>query len=93
MSNYQFPRYSFQGLFLILVVLLLAPNFFRQNFELAHNLVWSISLLTGLWLVTHKRHMLLIGSFLVIPCMILSWLSLPTASSVWSLAYTLLLRL
>lgn len=91
MNNYKFPRYSFLGLFLTLVVLLLVPTFFRQNFELVHNLVWSTSLLAGLWLVTHKRYMLLIGSFLVIPCMILSWLSLPAVSSSWSLIYTLML--
>lgn len=91
MNNYKFPRYSFLGLFLTLVVLLLVPTFFRQNFELAHNLVWSTSLLAGLWLVTHKRYMLLIGSFLVIPCMILSWLSLPAVSSNWSLIYSFIL--
>lgn len=90
MNNHQFPRYSFLGLFLTLVALLLVPDFFRKNFELAHTLIWSTSLLVGLWLVTRKRHMLLIGSLLVIPCLILSWLSLPKASSSWLFAYTLM---
>ena len=88
MKNYQFPRYSFQGFFVTLVALLLVPTFFKQNFELVHNLVWSTSLLAGLWLVTHKRHMLVIGSLLGIPCMVLAWLSLPGASTSWALVYT-----
>lgn len=90
MKNYQFPRYSFQGLFFTLVALLLVPDFFKQNFELVHNLIWSTSLLAGLWLVTHKRRMLVIGSLLGIPCMVLAWLSLPQSSVSWALVYILI---
>jgi Ion channel len=90
MKSYQFPRYSFQGLFFTLVALLLVPAFFKQNFELVHNLVWSTSLLAGVWLVTHERRMLVIGTLLGIPCMVLTWLSLPEVSTNWALAYTLI---
>ncbi len=83
-----FPRYSFLGLFLTLVSLLLLPPFFGQNFAAIHKLVWSLSLLMGLWLVTHKHRTLLLGSLLACPGIVVNWQTLSTDANLLSLGYT-----
>lgn len=73
MRDQQFPRYSFYGFFLTLIALLLLPPFFDNNFGLTHKLIWSASLLACLWLITHDRFMLLLGSVLALPCLVINW--------------------
>jgi len=73
MRDHQFPRYSFYGFFLTLIALLLLPPFFGNGFGLMHKLIWSASLLACLWLITHNRLMLLLGSVLALPCLMVNW--------------------
>lgn len=87
MAEHRFPRYSFSGLFVVLVALLLLPPLFGHLTGLAAQLVWSSVLLAGLWLVTSDRRMLLIGSMLVLPSMWLGWKPLEVSANFYTLGY------
>jgi Ion channel len=85
MGDHQFPRYSFLGLFLSLVALILLPPFFGGDLALIQKLMWIATLLAGLWLVTHKRRLLLIAGVLALPILVISGQSTVGEVTVWSL--------
>jgi voltage-gated potassium channel len=72
MGDQQFPRYSFLGLFISLVALILLPPFFGGNLVFIQKIMWVATLLMGLWLVTHNRRLLLIAVVLAIPILVVS---------------------
>ena len=76
MGDEQFPRYSFLGLFISLVALILLPPFFGDNLVFIQKILWIATLLTGLWLVTHNRRLLLVGGILAVPILVVSGTSL-----------------
>lgn len=87
MGEQQFPRYSFLGLFLALVALILLPPFFGDGAELIQKLVWLVVLLAMLWLVTHDRRLMLIGGVFALPILVISGHSLVNEATVWTLGY------
>jgi ion channel len=87
MGEEQFPRYSFLGLFLALVALILLPPFFGDGAELIQKLVWLAVLLAMLWLVTHDRRLMLIGVVFSLPILVISGYSLVNEATVWTLGY------
>lgn len=87
MGEQQFPRYSFLGLFLALVALILLPPFFGDGAELIQKLVWLVVLLAMLWLVTHDHRLMLIGGVFALPILVLSGHSLVNEATVWTLGY------
>lgn len=89
MREYQFPRYSFSGFFFTLIALLLLPSIFGDDFGFVHKLIWSASLLACLWLVTHNRQILIIGSVLALPCFVINWDVFLTNTVSISIAYHL----
>lgn len=72
MGDEQFPRYSFLGLFISLVALILLPPFFGGNLVFIQKIMWIATLLTGLWLVTHNRRLLLVAGILAVPILVVS---------------------
>lgn len=87
MGEEQFPRYSFLGLFLTLVALILLPPFFGDGSPLIQKLVWLAVLLAMLWLVTHDRRLMLIGGVFALPVLAISGQSLINEAAVWTLGY------
>ena len=87
MSEQQFPRYSFLGLFLSLVALILLPPFFGDNLGFIQKLVWFATLLAGLWLVTHNHRLLLVAGVLALPVLVVSGQSLVGEATIWTLGY------
>lgn len=87
MGDQQFPRYSFLGVFIALVSLILLPPFFGDGAGLIQKLVWFAVLLSMLWLVTHDHRSMLIGGVFALPILLISGQSLVNEASVWTLGY------
>ena len=85
MGDHQFPRYSFLGLFISLVALILLPPFFGGNLVLIHKLMWIVTLLAGLWLVTRNHRLLLIAGVLALPVLVVSGQSMVGKATVQTL--------
>ncbi|MEH6616265.1 MAG: potassium channel family protein [Porticoccus sp.] len=96
MGDQQFPRYSFLGLFISLIALILLPPFFGGDLALIQKLMWISTLLAGLWLVTHNQRLLLIAGVLALPVLVVSGQSMVgegTVQSLGSSCITLILLL